>query len=196
MSPVLINGCQPGEHRNLRGWQPRHPWPAEARMQFTESPRHGTAFIEVFLERPDPSFLRMDGATLEETEELAWAHLTRWRGCDHQFVRRDGGQIGSNDTCGRCTRCGGVQTDMFLPLTKRDAQAPPFRDGVKRLPPAGRRSRSPRFCGKLNEQWPRAALTAGTVAKRMEAASHAGRYHRPGVQVPPVPHQTPGGRDV
>ncbi|GGB68786.1 hypothetical protein [Deinococcus soli (ex Cha et al. 2016)] len=117
MSPRLINGCQPGEYRNRRSWQPRHPWPDAAPMQFTESERHGTAFIEVFLDRPDPAYLRMDGATLEEVEDRAWAYLQRWRACDHDFVRRDGGQMGSIDTCGRCTRCGGVQTDLFLPLT-------------------------------------------------------------------------------
>lgn len=114
---TLFNGCEPGRYRNREGWLPRRPWPASARIQFGRDISDRFAFFEVFMDAPDPRFHRGEGADVEAAEDDAWAGLERWRACEHDWVRRDGGKAGSTDSCGRCTKCGGVQTSLFPPMT-------------------------------------------------------------------------------
>ena len=115
--PRLFNGCEVGGYRNREGWLPACDWPADSRIQFGQDISRTFAFFEVFMEAPDPRFHRGEGATVEAAEQAAWASLLRWRACDHEWVRRDGGKAGSTDTCGRCVKCRQVQTSMFPPMT-------------------------------------------------------------------------------
>lgn len=115
--PRLFNGCEVGGYRNRDGWLPACDWPADSQIQFGQDLSGKFSFFEVFMEHPDPRFHRGEGPTVADAERNAWARLERWRACNHEWVRRDGGAAGSTDTCGRCTKCRGVQTSMYPPMT-------------------------------------------------------------------------------
>jgi hypothetical protein len=64
-------------------------------------PNYRTAFFEAFPRVPD-TFIRGEGATIEEAEEKAWCQYQKYFDCDHpSFEPRD-----YQNGAGYCTKCG------------------------------------------------------------------------------------------
>lgn len=98
----------------------RHPWPDEAKVQggddgvvFTrdpERPSYRTAFVEAFIPEPE-TFLRGEGATIEEAEDAAWAKFTAVQSCPSGHATFE--TRGYRNGAGFCTGCGMFQSDVF-----------------------------------------------------------------------------------
>lgn len=92
-----------------------HPWPADCYIQgggsglvFSSSGSYNTAFVEAFPRNPN-TFIRGEGATVEEADDAAWAKFERYLACpEHMF------SAGSyRNGCGTCTRCGMFGSMVF-----------------------------------------------------------------------------------
>ncbi|WP_159599743.1 hypothetical protein [Agromyces humi] len=93
----------------------RHPWPAG---MFIQGGGHGivlsrsggdsyrTAFVEAF---PEGTFIRGEGATVEDAEDAAWAKFQRYAGCPgHEWETR-----GYRNGAGFCKHCGKFGSQVF-----------------------------------------------------------------------------------
>lgn len=70
-----------------------------------------TAFFEAFPRDPD-TFIRGEGATIEEAEEKAFAKLIKYQACTgHEFERRK-----YTNGAGFCKHCGLFKSGAFEPL--------------------------------------------------------------------------------
>lgn len=114
-----------------------HPWPDGMFVQggghgvvfSTEHGTYRTAFVEAFPETP-PTFLRGEGETLAEAEDVCWAKYVRYRDCPHGAYDRAGYRNGS----GICMKCGTWINGVFDPLPSepsphRGLMDRVFRDG-------------------------------------------------------------------
>lgn len=72
-----------------------------------------TAFFEAFPKNPD-TFIRGEGATIEEAEQKAWDKFQRQSACDHpEFERRS-----YRNGLGFCVKCGMSKSAAFEPLER------------------------------------------------------------------------------
>ncbi|MFE6966723.1 hypothetical protein ACFVAJ_16565 [Agromyces sp. NPDC057679] len=96
----------------------RHPWPEGMFIQgggrglvLSRTPGgdpYRTAFVEAF---PDESFIRGEGATVEEAEDAAWAKYQRHQSCpDHEWESR-----GYVNGAGFCRHCKKFKSGAFTP---------------------------------------------------------------------------------
>lgn len=95
----------------------RHPWPIEAVVNggrsglvlSRTSDSYTTAFVEASLTEP-ATFLRGEGATIEEAEDTAWAKYQRVTANDHdhEFETR-----GYSNGAGFCKHCNLFQSGIF-----------------------------------------------------------------------------------
>lgn len=99
----------------------KFPWDDDCGLQYGEKgvvltkkgDSYTTAFLEAFPNNPD-TFIRGEGATVEEAEKNAWEQLQRYRSCKkHEFERR-----GYENGAGFCKHCGLFKSKAFEPLTK------------------------------------------------------------------------------
>lgn len=71
-----------------------------------------TAFFEAFPKDPQ-TFIRGEGASIEEAEKQAWEQLQRFKKCtNHEFERR-----GYTNGVGFCKHCGLFKSKAFEPTT-------------------------------------------------------------------------------
>ena len=79
----------------------------------TDQSFYRTAFFEAFPRNPD-TFIRGEGASIEEAEEKTWLKYQKYLNCsEHEFERRK-----YTNGCGVCKHCGMFKSDVFEPLTK------------------------------------------------------------------------------
>lgn len=98
----------------------RHPWPDDCKVQggangvvFTrdpDRPSYRTAFVEAFPVEPR-TFVRGEGATVEEAEDDAWAKLSAILGCPTGHA--DFETRGYRNGLGFCTACGMSRSGAF-----------------------------------------------------------------------------------
>ena len=103
----------------------RHPWPAETKLQGSESglvlcdngQYYNTAFFEAFPHYGSLStFLRGEGATLHEAEAKAWEKHQKILSCrEHQWTRNVNGDY-REDGYAQCELCG-LKAEALTPLT-------------------------------------------------------------------------------
>lgn len=105
-----------------KGAVTQHAWPDDCAVQAgldglvivrdPEQPNYSTAFFEAFPRSPK-TFLRGEGATVEEAEAAAWAKWQRIASCPgpegHEYETR-----GYKNGAGFCKHCGMFATDVFL----------------------------------------------------------------------------------
>lgn len=117
----IADHCRPGGWRyNGTPYDPRHPWPGQTLVQFgarglvfSASGNYTTAFFEAFPDDP-PTFIRGEGATLEQAEDQAWEKFQRQQACaGHEFERRR-----YTNGAGVCKHCNLFLTEVFEPLTR------------------------------------------------------------------------------
>jgi hypothetical protein len=103
----------------------RHPWPDDVEVQGSDhsvvfrgdTPSYRTAFVEAF---PDGTFLRGEGETLADAEDICWEKYQRHIGCEHgPFERRH-----YRNGAGYCVKCGTWMSQIFEPLPE-DPDRPP-----------------------------------------------------------------------
>ena len=95
------------------------PWPDGCSVQcgdkglvLSQKGNYTTAFFEAFPDEPN-TFIRGEGATVEEAENDAWEQLERFRACpNHEFERR-----GYKNGAGFCKHCGLFKSKCFEPST-------------------------------------------------------------------------------
>ncbi len=101
------------------------PWPDDCKVQcggrgivFGKKDIYHTAFFEAFPNNPK-TFIRGEGATVEEAELACWNKLEKYRACnlDHRnsenFDRRD-----YTNGAAFCVACGLFRLSMFEPTTE------------------------------------------------------------------------------
>lgn len=72
-----------------------------------------TAFFEAFPKNPS-TFIRGEGATIEEAEASAWRQFEKFRACaKHQFHRK-----GYRNGAGFCRKCGMFKSKVFRVLDR------------------------------------------------------------------------------
>ena len=75
-----------------------------------QSPHYRTAFFEAFPQNPD-SFIRGEGASIEEAEEKAWTQYQKIVNCTgHEYERRD-----YKNGAGFCKHCNMFASNVFEP---------------------------------------------------------------------------------
>lgn len=109
------------QHLEGHSWSPAKPWPEKTMVQWgskgvvlRQQNSYTTAFFEAF---PDniqkaSSFIRGEGATLEEAEEDAFSKFQRNVSCHHKIGRR-----GYTNGGGLCIKCGAFFSKAFHPIT-------------------------------------------------------------------------------
>lgn len=86
---------------------------ADASKNIEEHLSYRTAFFEAFPNNPS-TFIRGEGATIEEAETKAWNFFQKISKCDHpDFDRRK-----YTNGAGFCTECGMFKSKAFEPLTR------------------------------------------------------------------------------
>jgi hypothetical protein len=114
LRPMIRPHCLPGKgYRNKDGWLPKKPWLSIHIVQWGDWSTSRKAFFEVFPSNP-PTFIRGEGATVEEAEEAAWKKLVKISRCPkHEFERR-----GYKSGAGLCKHCNLFLSDVFEPSEK------------------------------------------------------------------------------
>lgn len=101
---------------NYGRYQLRQPWPTDCPVQggpsgivVSANGAYRTAFVEAFPRNPD-TFIRGEGATMEEAEDAAWATFERQSACDHSagWDRRS-----YRNGAGFCKGCGMFASNVF-----------------------------------------------------------------------------------
>jgi len=113
--PTIRSHCLPGKGnwRNKSNWVPKKPWLTFHTVQWGDGSTTGNAFFEVFSDFPS-TFIRGEGATVEEAEVMAWNKLVRASRCpEHEFERR-----GYKNGVGFCKHCGMLKSEAFEPSEK------------------------------------------------------------------------------
>lgn len=76
---------------------------------FSKEGNYTTAFFEAFPRNPD-TFIRGEGATIEEAEQQAWDKLQKYSGCtNHEWEKR-----GYTNGAGFCKHCNMFASHVFL----------------------------------------------------------------------------------
>ena len=119
---IIIEHCRPGARENREGWLPRCAWPDDCQVQwgrqgmsFERAPGEGgmmrlVAFFEAIPADGD-TFVRGEGATLEEAEDAAFASYQRYWACPGHTPEKRGYKNGA----GFCSRCGLFISGAFEP---------------------------------------------------------------------------------
>lgn len=110
-----VDPNQTTDRTTARGYVLRHPWPADCAVQ---SGGHGlvlgpttriTAFFEAFPSEPK-TFIRGEGATVEDAEDAAWARWVRVSAGDHEHRWETRGY---RNGAGFCAECGLFASGVF-----------------------------------------------------------------------------------
>lgn len=123
----IADHCLPGGH-NCYGHNPVCSWPEDCFIQWggqglvfrheKEGGCYTTAFFEAFPNDPK-TFIRGEGASIEEAEKSAFKQFEHFRACPgHEFERRN-----YTNGAGFCKHCGLFKSDAFEPIP-RDPNAP------------------------------------------------------------------------
>lgn len=116
---IIAPHCQPESYRN-DNHTPVCAWPEDCYVQwgatgivFTQQEKgsYKTAFFEAFPTDPK-TFLRGEGASIEEAERKAFAQFEKHQACaNHEFERK-----GYTNGAGFCKHCGLFASRMFEPI--------------------------------------------------------------------------------
>lgn len=98
----------------------QYDWPEDCYVQggdrgvvLSEKGNYRTAFVEAFPNNPK-TFVRGQGATVQEAETKAWEKYQRIVNCPgHEYERR-----GATSGVGYCKHCDHTNTEAFEPTTK------------------------------------------------------------------------------
>lgn len=91
-------------------YTPKQPWPENCTVQWGHGIIPANPFFEAFI---PGTFIRGDGATIEEAEAKAFAQYSQEGSCDHLWGRqRPKGDLYKNGA-GWCRKCGAFRSKMF-----------------------------------------------------------------------------------
>ena len=117
---ILAKQHQPGGWKAATDfYSPACAWPEDCMVQWgsngivlsRNSETYETAFFEAFPRNPN-TFIRGEGASVEEAELKAFEQLERYLACPEHVFERSGYRNGA----GICIHCGLFRSNIFEPL--------------------------------------------------------------------------------
>lgn len=135
---IIAPQCKPGSYNNLE-YTPVCAWPEDAYVQWggsglvvrreSDGGYYKTAFFEAFLAMGMSTFIRGEGATLDEAEKNAFEKHNRYLACPgHEYERR-----GYTNGGGICKHCGKFFGKAFDEIPQTDAQKGILQQIMERL---------------------------------------------------------------
>jgi hypothetical protein len=114
IAPHHIEGTPENKISNLlntnTSYSPKCDWPEDCTVQWGNGLVPSTPFFEAF---PTGTFIRGEGATIEEAEEKAFAKYIREFLCDHLWGRQRPNRDLYTNGAGWCRHCGAFRSNMF-----------------------------------------------------------------------------------